>query len=224
MLLRTWLPGLLAAALLTTLTGTAAEAGTIPPGAARHSARPADTCTVTSTLAGDHFTAVQIAQTAKNNGFTGNGLVVSVAVALAESSGWTRAVLVDSDCSRDRGLWQINSYWHSEVSDAQAFDPNGAAQAAYRISSSGNDWTPWTTYINGAYQQHMAEAQQAVNQIGGGGGSTGCAGLPAWNSGTAYTGGASVSYNGHRWTAKWWTQGDVPGANAQNVWTDNGSC
>ena len=224
MLLRTWLPGLLAAALLTALTGTAAEAGTIPPGAARHSARPAATCTVTSTRAGDHFTPVQIAQTAKNNGFTGNGLVVSVAVALAESSGWTRAVLVDSDCSRDRGLWQINSYWHSEVSDAQAFDPNGAAQAAYRISSSGNDWTPWTTYTNGAYQQHMAEAQQAVNQIGGGGGSTGCAGLAAWNAGTAYTGGASVSYNGHRWTAKWWTQGDVPGANAQNVWTDNGSC
>jgi lysozyme-like protein/carbohydrate binding protein with CBM5/12 domain len=206
MLLRTWLPGLLAAALFTALTGTAAEAGTIPPGAARHSARPAATCTVTSTLAGDHYTPVQIAQTAKNNGFTGNGLVVS-------------------DCSRDRGLWQINSYWHSEVSDAQAFDPNGAAQAAYRISSSGNDWTPWTTYTNGAYQQHMAEAQQAVDQIGGGGGgSTGCAGLSAWNSGTAYTGGASVSYNGHRWTAKWWTQGDVPGANAQNVWTDNGSC
>ena len=46
----------------------------------------------------------------------------------------------------------------------------------------------------------------------------------AWNSGTAYTGGSVVSYNGHRWTAKWWTQGDVPGNNGQNVWTDNGSC
>ncbi|GAA4613945.1 hypothetical protein GCM10023195_60650 [Actinoallomurus liliacearum] len=226
MLLRKWLPGLLAAALFTVMGATAAEAGTVPPGAARSSAHPAATCTVTSTLAGDHLTTLQIAQIAKNNGFTGNGLVVSVAVALAESSGWTRAVLVDSDCSRDRGLWQINSYWHSEVSDAQAFDPNGAAQAAYRISSSGNDWTPWTTYTNGAYQQHMAEAQQAVDQLNGGGGSggTGCAGLPAWNAGTAYTGGAAVSYNGHRWTAKWWTQGDVPGANAQNVWTDNGSC
>jgi chitinase len=41
---------------------------------------------------------------------------------------------------------------------------------------------------------------------------------------TAYNGGAVVSYGGHQWTAKWWTQGDIPGNNAQNVWTDNGSC
>jgi chitinase len=47
---------------------------------------------------------------------------------------------------------------------------------------------------------------------------------PAWNSATAYSGGATVSYNGRKWTAKWWTQGDVPGANSQNVWTDNGTC
>ncbi|MCW2641733.1 MAG: hypothetical protein JWP76_4039 [Dactylosporangium sp.] len=47
---------------------------------------------------------------------------------------------------------------------------------------------------------------------------------PAWNSATAYSGGAVVSYNGHKWTAKWWTQGDVPGANSQNVWSDNGAC
>jgi len=46
----------------------------------------------------------------------------------------------------------------------------------------------------------------------------------AWNSATAYTGGQVVSYGGHTWTAKWWTQGDVPGANSQNVWTDDGPC
>jgi hypothetical protein len=162
---RTWLAALPAAALLAVLTATTAHAGTIPSGAAAHEAAPLATCTVTSTLAGDHYSALQIAQTASANGFTGNGLVISIAVSLAESSGWTRAVLVDSDCSRDRGLWQINSYWHSEVSDAQAFDPNGAAQAAYAISSSGSNWTPWTTYTNGAYQAYMAQAQQAVNQL-----------------------------------------------------------
>jgi chitinase len=61
----------------------------------------------------------------------------------------------------------------------------------------------------------------------GGGGSTpppGQCTLPAWSSSTAYTGGQQVSYGGHKWTAKWWTQGDVPGANGQNVWTDNGPC
>jgi chitinase len=33
-----------------------------------------------------------------------------------------------------------------------------------------------------------------------------------------------VIYNNHKWTAKWWTQGDIPGNNSQNVWTDNGAC
>ncbi len=53
---------------------------------------------------------------------------------------------------------------------------------------------------------------------------TTCSGASAWNATTPYSGGAVVSYNGHRWTAKWWTQGDVPGNNSQNVWTDNGTC
>jgi Lysozyme like domain len=224
-MIRKLLPVVPLALVLAGVTATSAQAGTEP---LTPSFAPAATCTVTSTLAGQHYSALQIAQVAKNNGFTGNGLVISVAVSEAESSGWTQAVLVDSDCSRDRGLWQINSFWHSEVSDAQAFDPNGAASAAFRISSSGNDWTPWTTFDNGAYQQFMAEAQAAVNQLnGGGGGGTGgasCSGLGAWNSTVAYNGGQRVSYNGHGWTAKWWTQGDVPGANAQNVWTDNGPC
>src|SRR5262249_12327611 len=44
---------------------------------------------------------------------------------------------------------------------------------------------------------------------------------PAGTAATAYVGGQPVSYNSHRWTAKWWTQGDIPGNNAQDVWTDN---
>jgi chitinase len=54
--------------------------------------------------------------------------------------------------------------------------------------------------------------------------STGCTGLAAWSATTAYTGGQRVSYTGHAWTAKWWTYGDRPGANAQDVWVDGGSC
>jgi chitinase len=54
------------------------------------------------------------------------------------------------------------------------------------------------------------------------GGTGGCSVSP-WNSGTAYTGGQSVSYGGHKWTAKWWTYNDVPGGPA-GVWTDNGPC
>jgi len=53
---------------------------------------------------------------------------------------------------------------------------------------------------------------------------TTCTGAAAWNSTTAYTGGAVVSYGGHKWTAKWWTQGDTPGSNSQGVWADTGAC
>ncbi|KAG8781947.1 hypothetical protein FRC12_021384 [Ceratobasidium sp. 428] len=51
----------------------------------------------------------------------------------------------------------------------------------------------------------------------------GCSGIAAWSSGIAYTGGQVVTYGGHKWTAKWWTQADTPGGSAGS-WTDNGPC
>ncbi|WP_410169987.1 glycoside hydrolase family 19 protein [Actinacidiphila bryophytorum] len=44
----------------------------------------------------------------------------------------------------------------------------------------------------------------------------------AWNSSSVYTGGMTASYNSHNWSAKWWTQGETPGA--ADVWADQGSC
>ncbi len=52
--------------------------------------------------------------------------------------------------------------------------------------------------------------------------SSGCS-APAWNSTAIYVNGNQVSYNGHLWQAKWWTQGDIPGGPA-GVWTDLGVC
>ncbi|WP_371680244.1 glycoside hydrolase family 19 protein [Streptomyces sp. NBC_01276] len=47
----------------------------------------------------------------------------------------------------------------------------------------------------------------------------------AWASSAVYTGGASASYNGHNWQAKWWTQGETPGTTGQwGVWSDQGAC
>ena len=54
-------------------------------------------------------------------------------------------------------------------------------------------------------------------------GGSGCAGLTAWSSTAIYTNGMTVSYGGHKWTAKWWTQNDLPGSPV-GVWTDNGPC
>ncbi|OBZ79038.1 Casein kinase II subunit alpha [Grifola frondosa] len=49
-----------------------------------------------------------------------------------------------------------------------------------------------------------------------------CGSVPAWNSGVPYTGGQQVAYNGHLWTAQWWTEDDTPGGSA-GVWTDDGA-
>jgi hypothetical protein len=46
-----------------------------------------------------------------------------------------------------------------------------------------------------------------------------------WSAGAVYTGGDVVSYGGHNWGAKWWTQGETPGTTGQwGVWDDQGVC
>lgn len=105
------------------------------------------------------------AQTGYDAGFRGDGLVTAVAVALAESSCNPSATNVQNNTppSRDRGLWQINDYWHPEVDDACAYDAQCNANAAFEISAgvrtgspgprtprarTGGTWTrpgrPWT--------------------------------------------------------------------------------
>ncbi|MGA8115755.1 MAG: chitinase [Actinocatenispora sp.] len=47
----------------------------------------------------------------------------------------------------------------------------------------------------------------------------------AWNAGTAYVADDEVTYQGHGWKAKWWTQGEAPDASAQwGPWADEGAC
>jgi len=93
---------------------------------------------------------------------------IAVAVCFAESSGHTKVwAQVDNPASPahlswDRGLWQINSFWHPEVSDAQCDDPNGACDAVYRISMGFMVWSPWSAYNSGAYIFHMPAATEAV--------------------------------------------------------------
>ena len=49
---------------------------------------------------------------------------------------------------------------------------------------------------------------------------------PGWNAATVYaTAGSVVSWKGHKYTNKWWTQGEDPSLSGQwGVWTDNGAC
>lgn len=111
--------------------------------------------------------AQQVSAVASAAGFSGNALDVAVAIAHAESGFNPSAKGYNKDAagnvtSVDRGLWQINSHYHSEVSDACAFDPSCCAKAAYTISNGGTDWTPWSTYNSGAYKQYLGEAVTPV--------------------------------------------------------------
>lgn len=81
---------------------------------------------------------------------------VAAAIAMAESSGRVRAVGRNrKPRSKDRGLFQINSRWHLEVSNACAFNARCNAEAAYRISEGGRDWRQWTTWHTGAYRPYL---------------------------------------------------------------------
>ncbi|MEU0598201.1 lytic polysaccharide monooxygenase [Streptomyces sp. NPDC006393] len=46
-----------------------------------------------------------------------------------------------------------------------------------------------------------------------------------WDSAAVYTGGEEVTWKGHTWRAKWWVQGQEPGASDQwGPWDDLGTC
>lgn len=102
-------------------------------------------------------------------GFNGQQAYIITAIALAESGGNDQA----KNCNNpggtcDRGVVQINNYYHKEVSDSCAYDPLCAFQAAYKISGKGQDFSPWTTFQNGAYKKYLSvqEAQSSLLSIG----------------------------------------------------------
>jgi hypothetical protein len=107
----------------------------------------------------------QVADKWKGVGGSTSKCSVAVAVAWAESKGNPKARGQNSD-SYDRGLWQINSKWHRDVSDSCAYDAKCNAQQAKRISSNGNNWRPWATYKNGLHKRYLNDAKKAC---GGGG-------------------------------------------------------
>ena len=118
-----------------------------------------------------HLNAEQIANYAYRAGFRGHGLSTAVAVALAESGGNPKAHNgVPPDNSY--GLWQINMLgslgparrhqYHLKSND-QLFDPATNARVANSISSDGHDFTPWSTYTNGAYEKYLHKARTAAH-------------------------------------------------------------
>jgi lysozyme-like protein len=119
------------------------------------------------------LSAEQIARHAYEAGFRGQGLTTAVAVALAESGG--RSTAHNATPPDDSyGLWQINMLgalgperrhqYHLKSND-QLFDADTNARVANSISSDGHDFTPWSTYTNGAYKNHLTAARKAAQEV-----------------------------------------------------------
>jgi len=65
-------------------------------------------------------------------------------IAMAESGGSQYA----TGPYGEEGYWQINPHAWADAT----YDPVGNARDAIQISGDGTNWSPWTTYVTGAYQ------------------------------------------------------------------------
>lgn len=114
--------------------------------------------------------ALRCAVPAHQVGFKEHRAVIAVAVGMAESycrpraKGKNGATGGCPNGSVDRGLWQINSCYHPEVSKHCAFTPECNARAAKRISDRGTDWSPWSAYNSGTYRTYLTDAKRAVRR------------------------------------------------------------
>lgn len=108
-------------------------------------------------------------------GFSGQALIDAGAIAMAESGLDANSTnTTTSGLGLDRGLFKINSYFHPEVSDSCAYDPQCAANAFFKISQGGKNFCQWCTYnlncanpcnSNGPYKNNLATVQAAVQGI-----------------------------------------------------------
>lgn len=117
-------------------------------------------------MSNQQLTPQQTAQYVANAGFSGASIATMTAIALIESALNTQGPdNINTDGSRDRGLFQINNKWHPEVSDTCAYDPVCSSAAAFRISQQGQNFAPWATYTNGAYLTFLPDIKKEVAGI-----------------------------------------------------------
>lgn len=64
------------------------------------------------------------------------------------------------------GLWQINRRAHPQYSASSLYTPTGNANAAVDVANGGTNFSPWTTYKNGAYKQYLQTPGSTTPQTG----------------------------------------------------------
>jgi Lysozyme like domain len=114
------------------------------------------------------LTISQILSLAQLAGFSGDDLTTAVAVALAESGGNPQAYNPERAAGAAEGhgsfgLWQIYLTAHPEYRNANLFDPQTNANAAFAVySAAGRSFRPWSTFISGAYLAKVDEVIQVL--------------------------------------------------------------
>jgi hypothetical protein len=121
-------------------------------------------------------TATEIYQLARSAGLSVPQAVIAVAIGLAESSGDDTAIgdlgLQTDVWGPSVGIWQIRTL-KAETGTGSNRDinalkgkPERQAQAMLAISRQGSDWSPWTVYNKGIYQNFLGQAQDAAKASG----------------------------------------------------------
>lgn len=114
------------------------------------------------------LTYVAVARLARNAGIACVGDRIALATAVAKAESGFRPTITNTAGNAhgiDRGLWQINSYWHPEVSKSCALSASCNARAAARISSYGRNWNQWWTWKNGKHVPFMSQARAAQRTV-----------------------------------------------------------
>jgi len=143
----------------------------------------------------------------------------------AAGSGYVSAATLGSIAQQTRS--QYSSFGGIMLWDASQAYANGRFDQAVKSAMGAGTGTsfsttttkPPTTTTTTTHTTTPTTTPPVTTTVGTGG----CSGVAAWVSTTAYVGGSQVSYAGHLWTAKWWTEADAPGGAAAD-WTDDGAC
>lgn len=120
---------------------------------------------------------LQIGAYAQQAGIKGAALPTAIAIAMAESGGNPNALNNNpSTGDLSYGLWQINMFGDlgptrlaqfGLSNNTELWNPQTNAQAMYAISNGGTNWSAWTTYTSGAYQQYLFQGQEAAAALAG---------------------------------------------------------
>nr|WP_255519031.1 glycosyl hydrolase family 8 [Kitasatospora sp. SID7827] len=196
---------------LTVTTTASTPAGTYPitvKGTAASGTHSATyTLTVTTTAPANDFSLTL----SPVSGSVSAGASATAAVSTATTSGTAQSVTLTAT-----GLPAGAS---ASFSPASVNSGSGSTLTVTTTASTPAGTYPITVKGTAASGTHSATYTLTVTTT-----STGTC-QPAWNPATAYVPNDQVSYNGHNYTALYWSTDVTPGsAIAWNIWQDNGTC